>query len=116
MRSERLQLKNGFGEFQVQTGLRRGADPTFLGYTARGSMRLKACSSLGRKHALWGQESQVPAGKDLGLLSQQGLKSGPHGPGCVPEVRSFQPITDLGWSLSGSASPHGEVSVTSVGL
>lgn len=34
-RLKRLQLKNGFGKFQVQTGSEERADPAFLGHTAR---------------------------------------------------------------------------------
>ena len=108
-RRERLRFKNGFREFQVQTVSEKKGRPQ--GYTAGGSMRLKGSSSLGsachprETLALWGHESQVLAGEDLELPSQQRLQSGYHGPGCVQGVRNFQPITGLGWSISGLASP-----------
>lgn len=123
MRRERLQLKDGFGEFQSKLGLRRGADPTFLGYTVEGSMRLKACSSLGsacdprETLALWGHESWVPADEDLGAaLTTEARERLPWLWVCSSSQEFSAQLQALAGAPVAWPPPHAQVSLTSVGL
>lgn len=80
-----------------------------------------------RKHALPRAESMSSGDRSLGspegdlrlrAALTTGAREGFPWPWCVPAVRNFQPITGLGWSLSGLASPPppwAQVSVTRVG-
>lgn len=97
-------LRTGLENFESRLGLRRGKTLPF--WAILRGLNEKARSARGRKHVLWGQESRVPKG-DLRLRAAltTGAPEGFPWPWCVAAVRNFQPITGLGWNLSGLASP-----------